>query len=298
MLQIDNISKIYGEKSAVKDLQLEVGTGEVLGFLGPNGSGKTTTFRMILGIISPTKGSVNWDNENIKNIHKKMIGYLPEERGLFSNLKVDEHIKLFAKLKGMDNDEIEEAISYWAKRLEFEQYLRLKVGQLSKGNQQKIQLVIAIIHRPKLLILDEPFSGLDPINVELLKSVVKTLKAEGVTILFSSHRMEHVEELCEKICILKNGEPIISGYIDEIKRNFGGKRVIIEGKEDFTLLKTIDGIKDFQPYADGVYLTIKSSSILQDILGSLKNFEQITRFSLEDPSLNEIFIAKVGQNYE
>lgn len=298
MLQIDNISKIYGEKSAVKDLQLEVGTGEVLGFLGPNGSGKTTTFRMILGIISPTKGSVNWDNENIKNIHKKMIGYLPEERGLFSNLKVDEHIKLFAKLKGMDNDEIEEAISYWAKRLEFEQYLRLKVGQLSKGNQQKIQLVIAIIHRPKLLILDEPFSGLDPINVELLKSVVKTLKAEGVTILFSSHRMEHVEELCEKICILKNGEPIISGYIDEIKRNFGGKRVIIEGKEDFTLLKTIDGIKDFQPYTDGVYLTIKSSSILQDILGSLKNFEQITRFSLEDPSLNEIFIAKVGQNYE
>ncbi|MDM5247610.1 ATP-binding cassette domain-containing protein [Lysinibacillus sp. G4S2] len=298
VLAIHSLSKVYTDKIAVNNLELAVKGGEVLGFLGPNGSGKTTTFRMVLGIIPPTSGTILWHNKMMQRLPKKTIGYLPEERGLFAHISVREQIQLFARLKGMPKRKVDTAMHYWAERLKFTEYLDKKVSELSKGNQQKIQLAIAIIHEPSLLILDEPFSGLDPLNVELLKSVVHEMKQKGTTILFSSHRMDHVEELCEKICILKQGKPILSGYIDDIKKNFGQNKLVIEGNEDFSSLQGMKEIQDFKYTKHGVTFMIKSPTVAQTIFSRLKEFSAITKFSLEEPSLNDIFLAKVGHHDE
>lgn len=298
MLATQALSKVYANKVAVNNIDLEVKAGEVLGFLGPNGSGKTTTFRMILGIVPPTSGTILWHNKIIQHLSKTTIGYLPEERGLFAHMTVREQIQLFARLKGMTKRTTDKAISYWTERLVFTEQLDKKVGELSKGNQQKIQLIIAIIHEPSLLILDEPFSGLDPINVELLKNVIYEMENKGTAILFSSHRMDHVEELCERICILKHGTPVLSGYINDIKGSFRQNKLVIEGSEDFSLLQGLEGISDFKYTKQGVTFTIQSRSVAQTIFTRLKEYNRITKFSLEAPSLNEIFIAKVDHHDE
>ena len=298
MLATQVLSKVYANKVAVNNLELEVKAGEVLGFLGPNGSGKTTTFRMMLGIVPPTSGTILWHNKIIQHLPKTTIGYLPEERGLFTHMSVREQIQLFARLKGMTKRTTDKAISYWTERLALTEQLDKKVGELSKGNQQKIQLIIAIIHEPSLLILDEPFSGLDPINVELLKNVIYEMKDKGTAILFSSHRMDHVEELCERICVLKHGTPVLSGYINDIKGSFRQNKLVIEGNEDFSLLKGLEGVSDFKYTKQGVTFTVQSRSVAQTIFTRLKEYNRITKFSLEEPSLNDIFIAKVAHHDE
>ncbi|MGG3854103.1 ABC transporter ATP-binding protein [Caldifermentibacillus hisashii] len=294
-LELKNITKEFNKKIAVHNLNLTVPTGEVFGFLGANGAGKTTTFRMILDLIKPTSGTIYWNGKPINYKIKNRIGYLPEERGLYPNMTIEEEILYFGRLKKMNRTEIVSEIKYWLDRFEItENIKKKKVGSLSKGNQQKIQLITAIINKPDLLILDEPFSGLDPVNVEMLKSAVKDLQKNGTTIVFSSHRMDHVEELCENICIMKHGQPVVSGKIKDIKNNFGKKYVVIHGLIDDSKIASLSGVKDVQKNKNGITLSIESKETARKIFSYIKEMDFVEKFSVEDPSLQEIFIAKVG----
>lgn len=294
-LELKNITKEFNKKIAVHNLNLTVPTGEVFGFLGANGAGKTTTFRMILDLIKPTSGTIYWNGKPINYKIKNRIGYLPEERGLYPNMTIEEEILYFGRLKKMNRTEIVSEIKYWLDRFEItENIKKKKVGSLSKGNQQKIQLITAIINKPDLLILDEPFSGLDPVNVEMLKSAVKDLQKNGTTIVFSSHRMDHVEELCENICIMKHGQPVVSGKIKDIKNNFGKKYVVIQGLIDDSKIASLSGVKDVQKNKNGITLSIESKETARKIFSYIKEMDFVEKFSVEDPSLQEIFIAKVG----
>lgn len=220
-LTIDHVVKKFGSFTAVNDLSISIPEREMFGFLGANGAGKTTTFRMILGLLEPTSGSITWNNQVINYQTSNIIGYLPEERGLYPKLKVKEQLIYLGRLRGMKKAEVMTEMKYWLERFKITDYENKKVEELSKGNQQKIQFIASVIHDPKLLILDEPFSGLDPVNVELLKDAVIDLKNKGTSIVFSSHRMEHVEELCEHLCIMHHGKPVVHGALKEIKRSFG-----------------------------------------------------------------------------
>ncbi|TFD97668.1 ABC transporter ATP-binding protein [Jeotgalibacillus sp. R-1-5s-1] len=298
MLHIDHVTKKFGDHTAVDQLSLEINKGELFGFLGANGAGKTTTFRMILGLIDSTKGSVTWNNDKIGYHNSQKIGYLPEERGLYPKMRVKEQIVYLARLRGMDKKEAEKELKAWLVRFKVPDYENKKVEELSKGNQQKIQFIASVIHKPELLILDEPFSGLDPVNVELLKEAVTDLKNSGTTIVFSSHRMEHVEELCESLCIIHHGKPIVKGRLLEIKRAFGKKNLVIKSEMDLSELKDFPGVVKLKTVIGGVILQIENEDVSQNILQSIQGRGFIRQFSLEEPSLNDIFIEKAGASFE
>src|SRR5690625_2772834 len=232
-LQLTNVTKVFGQHRAVNNLTIEIPEKELFGFLGGNGAGKTTTFRMILGLIDQTNGTITWNGKEITYHHSHLIGYLPEERGLYPKLKVKDQLIYLGRLRGMKKAAILKELDYWLERFEIPHYLNKKVEELSKGNQQKIQFISAVIHRPKLLILDEPFSGLDPINVEMLKKSVIDIAKQGTTIVFSSHQMEHVEQLCENICILREGKAVVQGNLSQIKQSFGKKNLKVYGDISF-----------------------------------------------------------------
>ncbi|WP_016911734.1 ABC transporter ATP-binding protein [Mammaliicoccus vitulinus] len=297
-LIIKNVSKKFNDFTAVHDVNLEVPKGTMYGFLGGNGAGKTTTFRMILGLLPKTTGVVTFNDEPIDYSMTNKIGYLPEERGLHPKLKVWEQVQYLAELKGMKRKDIATELDYWLKRFDAFENKEKKIEALSKGNQQKVQLIAAIIHKPELLILDEPFSGLDPVNVELLKLAVKDLKEQGTTIIFSSHRMEHVEELCDYICIMNKGKAIVSGSLDNVKDDFGKKDIFIEGEHDFEFLKDFEGVEDFKMTKKGVKFTISDESYAENIYQNVTKLGYLKRFQVAEPSLNDIFIAKVGEKHE
>lgn len=297
-LIIKNVSKKFNDFTAVHDVNLEVPKGTMYGFLGGNGAGKTTTFRMILGLLPKTTGVVTFNDEPIDYSMTNKIGYLPEERGLHPKLKVWEQVQYLAELKGMKRKDIATELDYWLKRFDAFENKDKKIEALSKGNQQKVQLIAAIIHKPELLILDEPFSGLDPVNVELLKLAVKDLKEQGTTIIFSSHRMEHVEELCDYICIMSKGKAIVSGSLDNVKDDFGKKDIFIEGEHDFEFLKDFEGVEDFKMTKKGVKFTISDESYAENIYQHVTKLGYLKRFQVAEPSLNDIFIAKVGEKHE
>lgn len=297
-LLIKNVSKKFNDFIAVHDVNLEVPKGTMYGFLGGNGAGKTTTFRMILGLLPKTTGVVSFNDKPIDYSMTNTVGYLPEERGLHPKLKVWEQVQYLAELKGMRKKDIETELDYWLKRFDAFENKEKKIEALSKGNQQKVQLIASIIHKPELLILDEPFSGLDPVNVELLKSAVKDLKDQGTTIIFSSHRMEHVEELCDYICIMNKGKAIVSGSIDQVKDDFGKKDIFIEGAHNFEFLKEFEGVEDFKETKKGVKITISDESYAENIYQSVTKLGYLKRFQVAEPSLNDIFIAKVGEKHE
>jgi ABC-2 type transport system ATP-binding protein len=211
---------------------------------------------------------------------------------------VRDQLVYLARLRGMQKQDILKQIDYWLERFKVPEYATKKVEELSKGNQQKIQFIASVIHKPKLLILDEPFSGLDPVNVELLKEAVVDLKNEGTSIVFSSHRMEHVEELCEHLCIMHHGKPVVHGSLKEIKRSFGKKNVIVHADFDISHLKTLAGVTRAKETAEGLHLQVESEQISQKILDSIAGKGFVRKFVLEEPSLNDIFIEKVGASYE
>ncbi|MFD2443088.1 ABC transporter ATP-binding protein [Bacillus sp. CGMCC 1.16607] len=298
VLKIENVTKRFGQFSAVSDLSLTIPDSEIFGFLGANGAGKTTTFRMILGLLDANEGKITWEGKAINYSTSHLIGYLPEERGLYPKLKVIDQVVYLARLRGMNKKEALKELNYWLDRFKVPEYLNKKVEELSKGNQQKIQFISAVLHKPKLLILDEPFSGLDPLNVELLKEAVLDLKKNGTTIVFSSHRMEHVEELCEFLCIMHKGKPVVHGELKEIKRSFGKKNLIIHADFSLDFIKQIKGITRFKTTAEGAYIQIESEEISATILNEMVGKGFIRKFALEEPSLNDIFIEKVGAAYE
>ncbi|MCJ0909555.1 ABC transporter ATP-binding protein [Staphylococcus sciuri] len=297
-LLIKDISKKFNDFTAVHDVNLEVPKGTMYGFLGGNGAGKTTTFRMILGLLPKTTGVVTFNDKPIDYNMTNTIGYLPEERGLHPKLKVWEQVQYLAELKGMKRKDISEALDYWLKRFDAFENKEKKIEALSKGNQQKVQLIAAIIHKPELLILDEPFSGLDPVNVELLKAAVKDLKEQGTTIIFSSHRMEHVEELCDYICIMNKGKAVVAGSLDQVKDDFGKKDVFIEGDYDLGFLKDFEGVEAFKTTKKGVKITISDEKYAENIYQNVTKLGYLKRFQVAEPSLNDIFIAKVGDKHE
>jgi ABC-2 type transport system ATP-binding protein len=298
VLKLENVTKKFGNFTAVNNLNISIPEKEMFGFLGANGAGKTTTFRMILGILDSTEGNITWNGKKIDYSASPYIGYLPEERGLYPKVKVNEQIAYLAKLRGMDKKEALKELDYWLERFKVPEYANKKVQELSKGNQQKIQFIASVIHKPKLLILDEPFSGLDPVNVEMLKSAVIDLKNNGTSIVFSSHRMEHVEELCEHLCIMHKGSPVVHGSLREIKRSFGKKNLIVHADFDVTFLKDIPGVVKSKMTTEGIQLQIEGEYVAEKIFKELSGKGFVRKFALEEPSLNDIFIEKVGAEYE
>lgn len=297
-LQLEHVTKRFGKFIAVDDLSISIPEREMFGFLGANGAGKTTTFRMILGLLDTSDGKITWDGKKIDYSTSPFIGYLPEERGLYPKLKVKDQIVYLARLRGMQKQEILKELDYWLNRFKVPEYADKKVEELSKGNQQKIQFITAVIHKPKLLILDEPFSGLDPVNVEQLKNAVIELKEKGTTIVFSSHRMEHVEEMCEHLCIMHKGKPVVKGTLKEIKRAFGRKNLVIHADFDLSFLESHIGVSRARRTTEGIHLQIAGEEVAESILKELVGKGFIRKFVLEEPSLNDIFIEKVGASYE
>ncbi|WP_110926418.1 ABC transporter ATP-binding protein [Bacillus massiliglaciei] len=297
-LQIKDVTKKFGDFTAVNNLNLTIPENEMFGFLGGNGAGKTTTFRMILGLLEPTEGSIAWNGEKIDYSTSASIGYLPEERGLYPKLKVRDQIVYLARLRGMNKQDALTELEYWLDRFKVPEYLEKRVEELSKGNQQKIQLISAMIHKPKLLILDEPFSGLDPLNVEMLKKAVIDLRDAGTTIVFSSHRMEHVEEMCEHLCIMHRGAPVVAGKLKDIKRSFGKKNVSIRADFDLSFLDTYPGVTKVKTTPEGKLLQVTGEDVAASIIQDLVPRGFVRKFELEEPSLNDIFIEKVGAAYE
>ncbi|RDI47881.1 ABC transporter ATP-binding protein [Falsibacillus pallidus] len=297
-LKIHNATKQFGHFTAVDGLSLAIEENDMFGFLGSNGAGKTTTFRMILGLIDPTSGSIEWDGKPIDYSTSSHIGYLPEERGLYPKMKVKDQIVYLGRLRGMTKHEASVQLTRWLDRFKVPEYADKKVEELSKGNQQKIQFIASVIHKPQLLILDEPFSGLDPVNVELLKEAVHEIKDQGSTIVFSSHRMEHVEELCQNLCIMQKGRPVVQGGLKNIKRDFGKKNISIHADFDLSGLKELDGVLKWKQTAEGVRLQVDREETAEKVLQNIYGKGFIRKFELEEPSLNDIFIEKAGASYE
>ncbi|WP_212924803.1 ABC transporter ATP-binding protein [Oceanobacillus sp. J11TS1] len=298
VLKLSNVTKRFGTHTAVNDLSLEIPESEMFGFLGGNGAGKTTTFRMILGLLDKTEGEITWQGNPISYQQSHLIGYLPEERGLYPKLTVKEQIIYLGRLRGMKKHDILQKLDEWLNRFKVPEYLDKKVQELSKGNQQKIQFISAVIHEPKLLILDEPFSGLDPVNVEMLKQAVVDLKNAGTSIVFSSHQMGHVEEMCQHVCILQKGTPVVHGSLRDIKKEFGKKNLSIRGEFSMEFLKDYPGVTSYKALPEGCTLHVDNEQVAQDIFASLQGKGFVSKFEIEEPSLNDIFIAKVGASYE
>jgi len=298
MLQVNHVTKYYDSLKAVDDLSFEVNDGEIFGLLGVNGAGKTTTFRMIIGLLEPTEGSVLLDGKKIDYSVTDQIGFLTEERSLLTKLTVKEQILYYGHLKGMKESEILSRLDYWLQKFHISEYKERKIKELSKGNQQKIQFISAVINEPKLLILDEPFSGLDPINVEMFMEAIREFKEKGSSIIFSSHRMEHVEMFCEKLVILVKGKSVLSGELKQIKKDFRRKTIHIQGEFDMEATKSLEGVVSLEERASDTIVKISSEKVIDDVFQIVKKGKNITEFRVEDPSLNEIFLSKVGQVYE
>ena len=298
MLKVENVTKYYGDFLAVDNLSFEVKDGEIFGLLGVNGAGKTTTFRMIIGLLDKTSGTITLDDKPIDYTQTDKIGFLTEERSLLLKLTVLEQAIYYGVLKGMRKSAVEKKLDELLERFNIKEYKNRKLKELSKGNQQKVQFITAIINDPKLLILDEPFSGLDPINVQLFMDVIMDLKKKGTSIIFSSHRMEHVELFCEKLLILVHGKPVLQGYLKDIKKQYRKKNIHIIGDVDIKSLEQIDGVLKVTSNPEEIIVQIASDDKAKNVFKYITTCKNITKFDVEDATLNEIFIEKVGEAYE
>lgn len=298
MLKVENVVKYYGDLLAVDNLSFTVDDGEIFGLLGLNGAGKTTTFRMILGLVDDYKGNITLDGKKIDYNETDKIGFLTEERSLLTKLTVLEQITYYGVLKGIPEGDIPKKLDYWLEVFGITEYKNKKIKELSKGNQQKVQFISAIINEPKLLILDEPFSGLDPINVELFKKVILDFKKKGTSIIFSSHRMEHVELFCDRLVVLVKGKSVLSGYLKDIKKKYKKKNILVKGEIDTKKLLDCPGVENITKERDEYIISINSEEYTSRLFKEIAKYNNITKFSVEDPSLNEIFINTVGDSYE
>ena len=293
-LKLENVSKKFVGKQAVDSISFEVDKPGVFGLLGTNGAGKTTTIRMLLGIIKKDTGNITWNDKPVerKNVN---FGYLPEERGVYPKTKIYDQLMYFAKLKGMKNSDADTAIKKWSKVLKVEEYLQMPAEKLSKGNQQKIQFMTSIIHDPELIVLDEPFSGLDPVNTEILKNVIIDLVSQGKYIIMSSHQMASIEEFCTDILILNKGKTVLKGNLKEIKDTYKANRLEISANknidkfiEEFNM--NIEFSKNNE-YSIKIDSEEKAHQLLEKLVS---NNIEINKFEIKKPTLNDIFIEKVG----
>ncbi len=298
MLEVKNVTKYYGDFKAVDNLSFTVKEGEIFGLLGVNGAGKTTTFRMIMGLLDPTEGEITLDGKKIDYSVTDQIGFLTEERSLLTKLTVKEQCLFYGHLKGMKESEILKRMDELLEKFSISSYREKKIKELSKGNQQKVQFITAILNRPKLLILDEPFSGLDPFNVELFKSEIVEMSKNGSIIIFSSHRMEHVELFCKKLVIILKGKTVLEGYLSDIKEQYRKKDIFIKGTVSKEELEKVSGVLEVIEKADEYEVKIESKEIVPKVFQVVSKAKDITKFVVEEPSLNEIFVSKVGESFE
>ena len=298
MLEVKNVTKYYGDFKAVDNLSFNVKEGEIFGLLGVNGAGKTTTFRMIIGLLDITEGTILLDGKPIDYSVTDKIGFLTEERSLLIKMTVREQAIYYGTLKGMSEKKIISRLEELLERFGVSEYIDKKIKELSKGNQQKIQFIMAIINEPKLLILDEPFSGLDPFNIELFKNEIVALSKKGSIIIFSSHRMEHVELFCKKLVIILKGKTVLEGYLKDIKEKYQKKNIMVKADIKKDELLKIAGVEEVTEKADEFEVKISSSKIVDSVFKVVSKAKNVTKFVVEEPSLNEIFVSKVGEAYE
>lgn len=293
VVELKGVTKRFDEFVAVQDLSFEVRQGTIFGLLGPNGAGKTTSIRMIVNIFAPDAGEVLVLGRHMSSELQPRIGYLPEERGLYKKMKVEEQLVFFANLKGVDSREARKRIAEWLERLELSDWKDKKSAELSKGMQQKVQFIAAVLHEPELLILDEPFSGLDPVSVNLLKNVILDLKKRGKSIIFSTHQMEQVEQMCDDICLINHATKVLGGSLRDVKRRFGRNTVILDNEEGDGFFLG-DLVKSENRFASHIELILNDGVDPQEVLRrAISAGGRINRFELVEPSLNQIFIESV-----
>ncbi|HEX7491442.1 MAG TPA: ATP-binding cassette domain-containing protein [Candidatus Limnocylindrales bacterium] len=296
-LIIDSVSKRFGDVQALDGISLEVKPGEVFGFLGANGAGKTTAMRLVLDILRPDCGSITWNGTPNTELPRETWGYLPEERGLYAKMNVLEQLVFFAKLHGVKGKVAEREARDWLTRFRIPEYADRRAEQLSKGNQQKIQFIAAIIHDPQILLMDEPFTGLDPVNASLLKEAFLEMKNQGKTIVFSTHQMETVEELCESIAILDRGRVVVGGSVRDVRRSTGRQmvRVAVEGDPEMAWLGALNGVtvtRRVQDYTEAEVSPGQDPGLI--LQAALDSGHKVRHFELTDPSLEQVFIEHVG----
>jgi ABC-2 type transport system ATP-binding protein len=293
VVELAGVTKAYENKVAVNNLSLSIDAGQMFGLLGPNGAGKTSSIRMMMGITIPDTGTISLFDKPFDRKSLERVGYLPEERGLYKKMKVLEQLVFFGQLHGLSAEEATRRATSWARRMEIAESLGKKTEELSKGMQQKIQFIATLLHEPGLIVMDEPFSGLDPVNAVLMERTLLELKEQGKAILFSTHRMDQVEKLCDSICLINNGQAVLKGNLREIKATYERNRVIVEfqGSSAFLNSAEIAEAKNFSGHAE---IKLKPNGDAQKLLHEAAAAATIYRFELVEPSLEEIFIQTVG----
>ncbi len=293
-LEIEGISKKFGDFHAVKKLSFMIPSGTIYGLLGPNGAGKTTTIRMVMNIIIPDEGSIKILNRRMDEEMKERVGYLPEDRGLYPKMKVGEQLLFLAEIKGLKGSDARKEIDFWLERFDLSDWKSKKVEELSRGMQQKLQFIVTVIHQPELIILDEPFSGLDPVNTKLFKDIMLEMKKKGRTIVFSTHRMEQVEMICDNICLINKAERVLEGNLSQIKKQYGKNTVILDYDGEADFIKNFPEIEKIDDYGKFMEIKLKETSSPQDLLPKLVGKISINKYEVKEPTLNAIFIEKVG----
>lgn len=294
-IELNKVRKSYDQFVAVDDLSFKIDQGAVFGLLGPNGAGKTSTIRMMMGITVPDSGEVRIFEKAFERKSLDRIGYLPEERGLYKKMKVLEHLIFLGRLHGLDAATARERALSWSKKMEISGWLDKKVEELSKGMQQKIQFIATLLHDPDFVIMDEPFGGLDPVNAGLLKDALLELKQKGKTILFSTHRMDQVEKLCDTICLINRGRSVLQGDLKKIKAQFGKNNVQIEYEGDGNFLQQTQLVGSYNNYGNYVEVRLAPGADPQQLLRAVAERSRIGKFEVMEPSLEEIFIETVGK---
>jgi len=293
VVELAGVTKAYDTKIAVNNLSLTIEAGQMFGLLGPNGAGKTSSIRMMMGITIPDSGKVMLFDKPFERASLERVGYLPEERGLYKKMKVIDQLVFFGCLHGLSADDARKRATLWAERMEIADALQKKTEELSKGMQQKIQFISCLLHEPGLIVMDEPFSGLDPVNAVLVERTLLELKDEGNAVLFSTHRMDQVEKLCESICLINNGQAVLAGKVRDIKSRYERNHVIVEfdGSPAFLASEEVAEAKNFSGHAE---IKLKPHGDAQKLLHAAASMATIYRFELLEPSLEEIFIQTVG----
>jgi ABC-2 type transport system ATP-binding protein len=293
IVELAGVTKAYETKVAVRNLSLSIEAGQMFGLLGPNGAGKTSSIRMMMGITMPDSGTITLFGKPFERSSLERVGYLPEERGLYKKMKVIEQLVFFGELHGLTPSEAEKRANAWAKRLDIDEALPKKTEELSKGMQQKIQFIGALLHDPGLIVMDEPFSGLDPVNALLLEKTLLELKDQGKAIVFSTHRMDQVEKLCDSICLINRGEAVLAGRVREIKSRYPRNRIVVEFEGSAEFLKSPE-IAEAQNFSGHAEIRLKDHGDAQKLLREASSTATIFRFEMVEPSLEEIFIQTVG----
>ncbi len=298
MLKVSHVTKYYDDFRAVNDLSFEIKEGEIFGLLGVNGAGKTTTFRMIMGLLDKTEGEITLDGKKIDYSLTDQIGFLTEERSLITSKTVLEQAIYYGVLKGLTEKEVEEKLDEYLDEFNIKEYKNKKIKELSKGNQQKIQFIISILHSPRLLILDEPFSGLDPINVEMFKKIILRLKKNKTMIIFSSHMMEHIEYFCDSLVILVKGNTVLEGKLTKIKEDYRKKNIKVIADLNVDEIKKVKGVVEVTKNKNEYTIKIEDIAYVNDVFKKVSKYNNVIKFVVEEPTLNEIFVSTVGEAYE